>query len=345
MILSKERPTKKKVIFSAKEAGSAALIAAIAKDMNLTVDSVCFISKVAEPYFENLNMIKYICDDNLIPSDVNFEFILRTVDVVIMGASAGFSIEKQIYNRCINKKIPIYAFIDHYWNLWQRFAAADTAVKWAYLPDRIYVMDKVLRERIITQGAPRSRVKVFNNPLLNLKNTCASNREKKAARKILNIGEKTTVVLFVSEYGFIPSTQWQWDQPPESDITALLLILVRSIEALVSEQKQSVLLLIKKHPSDTHEWAIASQKPFCRVIDACAKDVLFGSVDIAFGLNSMMLLEASKCGVPSYSFHKNGYVRETSLSGLREEVIEIIDESECHEKIIDVIKSRSKDYG
>ena len=110
MILSKERPTKKKVIFSAKEAGSAALIAAIAKDMNLTVDSVCFISKVAEPYFENLNMIKYICDDNLIPSDVNFEFILRTVDVVIMGASAGFSIEKQIYNRCINKKIPILVF-------------------------------------------------------------------------------------------------------------------------------------------------------------------------------------------------------------------------------------------
>ena len=59
----------------------------------------------------------------------------------------------------------------------------------------------------------------------------------------------------------------------------------------------------------------------------------------------MMLLEASKCGVPSFSFHKNGYVRETSLSGFRNEVIEIIDESKCHEKIIDVIKLRSKDYG
>jgi hypothetical protein len=330
----------KKIAFAVKEAGVGALISSMLKDSDILNGSVCFASEVSIGYFFNSDLKLYLCKKNVIPNNIALEEILKSVDIIVIGMSAGKSIEKQICTVGLELKIPVYAYVDHYWNLWQRFADENTAQRWTYIPDRIYVMDDFLKNRIIAQGAPREKIWTYCNPLLNSMSVGTSKLDREKSRKLLGIDKKSMVILFVSEYNFPVSNKWQWEQSTDFDIQNLLKILVSSVKKAMLTLKQPIILIIKKHPSDTHDWERIYKDPFCKVIDICDKDTLFDIVDMAFGLNSMMLLEAANKCVPAYSFHENECGREITLSSFSKEIIELQDEKDFYNEIINTLNMK-----
>ena len=65
--------------------------------------------------------------------------------------------------------ITVISFLDHYWNLWQRFSNEKTLQKWYYLPNYIFVQHKICKEKMISLGCNSKIIKLFKHPILTKK--------------------------------------------------------------------------------------------------------------------------------------------------------------------------------
>ncbi|HCR52258.1 TPA: hypothetical protein DIV48_01250 [Candidatus Kaiserbacteria bacterium] len=83
-------------------------------------------------------------------------------DVVVLGTSGGESVEKRVTDE-FRHAVPIVAVLDFWSNYWQRFSTLG-AKDFAYLPDRICVMDEVARDEMLAEGFPPERIAVTGNP-------------------------------------------------------------------------------------------------------------------------------------------------------------------------------------
>lgn len=317
----------RRLVFAAKEAGAGSLLAVLAGSLEPASGSLCLVSKTAAPYFEGLTLPVHRLGDAAPGIGlIQLESLLRQIapEALVCGASAGASIEKCAMRIAQMLGIPVHSFVDHYWNLWQRFAHEVTANPWTYQPDYVYVPAKQCRNRIVAQGCPPERVRVFSHPLIDQVPTDMPSRS--AAREALGFDPEATVWLFVSEYGFPPSDLWQWEQASDADIEGLLRLLLSHASHARQQQGCPVSVIIKLHPAETRNWqAICADYPTVKIVTLRTFDkaILFAASDVAFGLNSMLLLEATRAGVPAYSCHVSGVGRDTWLSSFRPEVIEL----------------------
>lgn len=338
----------KKVILIAKEAGAGSLLAALANDWQLNKNSICIVSKIAYKYFIGLGLdILTAGDGETLPNSLNITELLHNVDAVVTGASAGLSIEKEMVKLAFLADVPSFTYVDHYWNLWQRFADGITAERWTCIPNKIFVPDERLIDKIIKQGAPQDIVNSFIHPLLNSKENI-SRIDKLVSKKRLNIPIEGIVILFVSEYGFPISNKWNWEQPPESDIKGLLDTILNVSRKINNDTDYSLNIVVKLHPADEHDWLEICDNfndVKLNIIVDCEKSVLFSATDIAFGLNSMLLLEAAQFGIPSYSFHHSNQSQENWLSSYRDEIFELTSERQCMDKINKVAETHQRYRG
>lgn len=324
----------RRLLLGAKEAGAATLLAALATDWQPAPGSICLTTEAGAPFFAGGPLARHV---EIVPRDgLEPEWLRERLKhvapaAIAVGASAGRSIEKQLMRAGEAAGIPVHAFVDHYWNLWQRFADEDTARRWAYLPDRIYVPAMACRDRILAQGCPATRVEVFRHPLLD-RRTAPAAMDRARAREALAIPQDAVVAMFVSEYRFGTSQLWQWEEPAQADIEGLLRILLAGAEQSRLDGTVKPLVLIKMHPAESHEWEWV-RAPFsadlAQVVHGFDKGSLFAAVDSAFGLNSMLLLEVANAGLPAYSFHSTAGPTGTRLSSIRPEIVELSTVEAC----------------
>ncbi|HEY6257991.1 MAG TPA: hypothetical protein VIY51_19580 [Xanthobacteraceae bacterium] len=274
---------------------------------------------------------------------VEIERLLAAVAPVriVVGASAGLTIEKELIDAAARQRIPVISMVDHYWNLWQRFAGATPRERWRYRPDVIYVPGDWCVARLRELECPVADIRGFRHPHLAGTPSPRSQELGSTVRRRLGFGDDDTVVLYVSEYAFADEEGWQWDQPTELDIEELGKELA-AIAGEFSDAGHRTRLLIRPHPSERRPWeailagAGAGDAPdrAAAVVDrSLDKLALFSVADVAVGLNSMLLAEAARAGVPSYCRFPSGKYAGPKLSDFRPEIVELKTLQDCRAAI------------
>lgn len=325
----KSKFKNQRLVLAAKEAGAGALLAALLEQWQCSQCSVAIVSTTAAPYFKN-TAIRVVADDL---SDVQLSELLSQVkpDHVVVGASGGDCIEKRVLTSAQTLGLQVSAFIDHYWNLWQRFAHPQSATPWHYKPNTIYVPSQNCVERLATSGFAASNIQVFEHPLLQPAATARTPQAQQLVRRKLNVPEQAMAVVFVSEHLFTPDPLWNWEQPTTQDFHELLTLLL-SISAR-NDFARPLHVIVRPHPSEpANRWdKLCNNVPGAKWCNGAhlTKADLFAVADLAFGLNSMLLLEMSASGLPVYSLHFQVSYADTWLSTIRTEVVEIANQSMC----------------
>lgn len=313
------------ILYCAKEAGGGALLASMIDADGCSQNSIIVGGDSALPYFSNLDIQAF--SDQI--SEDHLEEILLKInpEKIITVAATGHSIDKRIFLLSKKHRIPIHSYVDHYWNIWQRFADPKTKEKWAFTPDRIFLPDRRCIDRAIKYGADKTILSSYTHPLLIPRKSIKSSSTEleSSLKEKYGIPSDAVVALFISETFFLDDPDWDWDQATKEDLEFMLGLLL-DVSEKYSEGKK-VVILVRPHPSESpNAWdSICNSRHGACWINASqiSKDELFSISSLAFGNNSMLLLEMANAGVPAYSHHKINVNNEMWLSSIRSEIIEI----------------------
>lgn len=321
------------VMLAVKEAGAGALLADAVSRAARGSRIVALLQSPADRSFEGLPVEAVAVHGSGEAWDVDIEGLIADAGPVriVVGASAGATIEKALIDAGRTRGIPVIAVVDHYWNLWQRFAGATPAVHWRYRPDTIYVPDAWCATRLAELGCPVGDVRVFRHAVLESEAVARSSELRRAGRERLGWGTSDVAVLFVSEYGFDDADGWDWDQPGDFDIEGLATEL-SAIVAKLAAEGIPIRLLIRPHPAERRDWnKLLGDAPTLTVDRELDKATALVAVDVAFGLNSMLLAEAARSGLPAFARFPSGTYRGLKLSDFRHDIRELRtrDESEA----------------
>jgi hypothetical protein len=294
----------KKLLLGAQEAGSGSLLAALCLGWKPAPGTVALISDISRPYFQGIENIQIIPVDREVTQG-QVDAIIRETDpeFIITGASAGICVEKRLMKSVHKVTCKVVSFVDHYWNLWQRFANTETTAKWEYQPDLIFVSAEVCKQKMLSLGCPVSEIGIYHHPLLH-DVFPAPLHSVNETYSLLDLPADCVPVVFVSEYVFPGSEVWHWDQPEASDIDNTLISMLDAVASL-NEAGCKMVLIIKKHPAQTQSFAsiLAKYPPaLYREVGKFDKISLFQVSKMMVGLNSMFLLEAAENGVDAYSY-------------------------------------------
>lgn len=244
--------------------------------------------------------------------------------LILLSATPGASLEKSFIRSAPQAGIPVFSFVDHYWNPWQRFASPGSAKKWSYVPDKIFAPSPGIKARLISARAPKSKIQVVPVERKTAKRISPTSTGRKRFLKLLGLPSEAKTVLMISEVLFPASKKWNWDQPTEKDFTGMARRLADSVAKLSTPEKP-VYLLIKRHPAETRNWAkiLGRQRlRSVRILDQVNKTELLSYSDLIFGLNSMLCIEAVDLGRQVFSYHTVKTNRSSWLSsfypGVRE---------------------------
>ena len=239
------------VILAVKEAGAGALLADAVSRAARGPRIVALLQSPADRSFQDLPVEAVAVHGSGEAWNVDIGGLITDVapERIVVGASAGATIEKALIDAGRIRGISVVAVVDHYWNLWQRFAGATPAARWRYRPDTIYVPDLWCVTRLAELGCPVSDVRVFRHAVFESEPVTRSSELRRAGRERLGWGTSDVAVLFVSEYGFDDAHDWDWDQPPDFDIEGLAAELSAIVTKLAREGAL-MRLLIRPHPAE-----------------------------------------------------------------------------------------------
>jgi hypothetical protein len=327
----KEFHRYRKIVVCAQQAGAAAVLAPI-----LTARPGGFSGKIyayppAAPFFEKAP-IDCVIPDKTDAGKAAAILKAEAPEAVLVGSSIGYSLEKTLIVESLRRGIPVFCFVDHYWNLWQRFAHHRTAARWHYLPSRIYVIDRQSRQRIVELGCPAGLVRVHPHPVLDAIRTQPAQLSPAKTRQELQVSSDAKLTLFISEWEYRNSGKWQYEQPKRADVLHLLLTILRIVEQLRRKGGPKRVVLIKTHPAENVSWE-RHLRPFdaasYRIISQFDKASLFDACEAVFGLNSMMMLEALARGRKVYSLHKERTSPQHWLSTWNPRIHELRTAADC----------------
>jgi hypothetical protein len=315
------------VVVAAKEAGAGALLADAVSRIEHKPRIVVLVQAPADRYFAKLGIEIIAVRGSGGAWSVDIDDLISSVAPaqIIVGASAGATIEKALIEAGRSRGIPVTAVVDHYWNLWQRFAGVTPGERWRHQPDAIFVPERWCRTRLIELGCPVSDIRVFRHPALEGEPVIRSPELRRSARTRLGWSPCDLGVLFVSEYGYDGQDEWDWEQPPDIDTEGLAAELLTIVSDLTA-QGISARLLIRMHPAERRDWnkilldAPVGVATVDRTLD---KAEFLAAADTAFGLNSMLLAEAARSGLPTFSRFPSGTYRGPKLSDFRRTIREL----------------------
>jgi hypothetical protein len=325
------------IIVAAKEAGAGSLLATLLSCTKAKSTAVVLTQEPADRYFVDADIepIRVHLDAGGWSVRLN-EIVAETrPQRIIVGASAGRTIEKTLIDLARQNGVPAIAVIDHYWNLWQRFAGDRANDRWRYQPEVIYVPHPWCRQRLIELGCPVRDIRLFQHMVLDAPISPRSRELRRDKRALLRLSDQDVVILFVSEYGFQGQREWAWDQPAEEDIETLALELLEIATGLAAAGV-AIRLLVRPHPAEHRDWSalLEGSKPGIISVDRSSdKATLFALSDIAFGLNSMLLAEAARNGIPSYCRFPSGSYKGPKLSDFCGTITELKTRSEMENVI------------
>lgn len=333
------------VMLAAKEAGAGAVLADAVSRAAQGLRIVALLQSPADRSFRGLPVEAIPVHGAGESWDVDIGGLIAEVAParIVVGASAGATIEKALIDAGRARGIPVASVVDHYWNLWQRFAGATPAERWRYRPDMIYVPDAWCATRLAELDCPVGDVRVFRHAALEGEAVTPSPELRRAGRERLGWGTSDVAILFVSEYCYDDAEGWDWEEPPDADIEGLAAELSAIVAGLAREDVK-VRLLIRPHPAEQRDWSkLLAASDVVTVDRELDKAAALAVVDAAFGLNSMLLAEAAQSGLPAFSRFPSGTYRGPKLSDFRQSIRELRSQRESEAVIRQLIESRARD--
>jgi hypothetical protein len=332
---------KGNVLIVAKEAGAAAYFASLMEREDSRRCVVYACPKAAD-VFKQAHIPFFPITRRTSARDVVDSFRPK---VIYIALSVGATFEKKMLLEGQKRGIPVFAFVDSFLNLWQRFASNDGEKKWYYRPDKIFVIDRKTRSRIISQGAPRNAVKILPHPLITRSsvNRGLAKMTKAQIGDELKLPANAHIILFVSEYRLRDSKIWKWDQPAVGDLGTLLKTTVRAAEILTEECGVPTFLLIKRHPVERTEIIKSlpqKQRRYCRSVGAFDKASLIQAADIVTGLTSILLSEATESKKVVFSYHHFKSDQSAWFSSVNTKIRELDSPEDCIRLVLETVLNK-----
>lgn len=227
-------------------------------------------------------------------------------NLLLTGTSSYVKEDAYFWDLAIKNAVPSIAFVDSWVNYSKRFTVLN---KFDKTPDYIGLIDQFMYERMTESGAPVHKLVVLGHP-----------RFDTALRKYLKYQEKVvdnsifTIVFFtytVSSDGSADVIGYNTDEVVSFVLNQL------SIHSETSRNK--VKLIFKPHPRENvlsyQELTAGMDHEF---FNAMVSDedpyTLMSEADVVIGLNTILLVDSSKMGIPTFSFQPGRKIRRNDIT-------------------------------
>lgn len=226
-------------------------------------------------------------------------------DVLLTSTSFnGVDLEKHFIAASRELGVPSLALLDFWANYAVRFA--DAGGHFAYLPDRIAIMDEQAKAEMLAIGFPAETLIITGQPAFDELPAYKQRRPlwRAAVREQLGIAPDEPMVLFASQplagiYGRDASSPDFLGYTEQS----VLDDLVTALEHLARHREKPVCLVIRPHPRedvrDYEQWQDSSIRVL--VTGAIGGRGMALAADLVTGMTTMLLVEASLMGCPVVS--------------------------------------------
>ena len=243
----------------------------------------------------------------------------KELEAIYLGSTLGPSAERDIYLNDSLKGIKKIAVIDSYWNVSQRFADENSGVKWAYVPNKIFIPNHILEKKLINEGF-YGEIEIFKSE--SFTNANELKKDKDEIRKKYNVKDGQKVFIFISEYSQKIPSSWEIevDQFNYEEIHYSISMFLEHVNYLNSLE-DNVVPFIKWHPTLLDKQNLKKKLPSINCLETISKDELFSLGDVFFGLNSMLFLEATRKGFPAVSLMSDKMMKKNNLSNYVDEII------------------------
>lgn len=210
----------------------------------------------------------------------------RQPDLLVVGTSAGMSLEKRATVMARARGIPVIAILDFWSNYILRFSDPGTT-NLAYLPDAILVMDQQCKRELIREGFDPKRIIVTGSP--------AFERFGKARRR-----NGKAIVFFSQPFSELRVQDSGMDVG--YDEVQVFGDIVAAVEELEIEQP----IIVKHHPRTVRRDVFASiiktsSLPIQEDHESSVSD-LIDQAALVIGMNTVALFEAALAGAPVLSY-------------------------------------------
>lgn len=254
--------------------------------------------------------------------------ILKTVtpSVVVTGAGAYNMIEHN-FRLCAERlKIPNFAIVDYWAHYPERFRRKINGALEYSMSDKIGVMDDLCRKEMIAEGFPPEKLVIVGAPHLEeAVNTILSTNKKEIEdlKEMIGLDKGAKIFVYFSQTVIAPESNIREDQlsmyerPPlgftqRTTLKEILAALSDVSEELTVKSQ----LIIKHHPSETVSLkdvvkdVKTSDLITSHIVEDFSVAKLISIADVALGLTSTALLEASLAGKLSLSVQIDRNLKE-----------------------------------
>lgn len=256
---------KKKLLFVSQDQGSGnALFPVINK---LLLDESLLIRVFAARQSKNVFRKQGISFKNLDNIDFDTELDFKP-DLIVTGSSMRECVEKEALRVARSNNIKSVSILDFWGNYWKRFTV-DGEHDPDTLPDYIFIMDEIAKEKMISEGFPERKLIITGNPYFDTFTVSGSKKQNSYPRS----------VLFVSQPVFRDGS-YQTDPRILEDILE------------VFDSSGDYKLVVRPHPKDDR-WAFSKYRDDNLMVKT-DEDIaqLIKDCNIVIGKDSTVLFEA-----------------------------------------------------
>ncbi len=272
-----------KILFAAQDPGSANALFPVIKKLSTKVSINVLAAKYAVPMFAR---DKISFTDCTFYSDAELErmFVAWKPEIVVLGASAGLSIEKRLTLIARARGIRTVSVIDYWSGYADRFGEKINK-GFRYFPDYVCVIDRVMKKEFLALGVPAGAIVITGNPHL-----------EDSVKKIRAKTKRVKNLLYIST----PFSSLHPNPYPFNEFQVLQDVLE------YPQRKDYGSVIVKLHPKEEegkYDELIARYPGVSiRVVKDADLYRLLGEAALIIGTNSIVLLEASLAGKPVVSY-------------------------------------------
>lgn len=258
-------------------------------------------------------------------------------DYLLTGTSMLARRDNAFWLAARESQIPSMAVLDHWHNYWQRFSDPAGA-RFAYLPDRVAVMDAVAHQAMCEAGCPPERLVITGHPYFDDLAAVSLPALASEARRELGLDPAEVVVVFASEpqakYYGADARSSTFLGYTEEDALQMLFAAAREVAAGLD---RPLAVIVKLHPLEGPERLIPLVQRTSGVAHRMIKHFpshrLIAASDVMAGMTSIILLEAAVLGRPALSIQPGRRGADGFVSNQRGLIELVADEVECRRQL------------
>ncbi len=270
-------------------------------------------SNAATATLKNFPLIKEVDDKTSIESITNM-LKSNQSQIILSGAGAYNLLEHTVRCAAAKRKIPCVAVLDYWTNYNVRFKRFDGFHWISSLPNRICVLDEIVRDEMLTEGFESEQIIVTGQPyfeyISNWKTHTSSDTIKQLREFFIN--DKSTLLIGFCSEPILEDTTINHKHKPDYTQYDVITNTAKILETLSNSTGKKIHFVVRPHPREKKEIIEKTLNPFkkystfsCTVSNAGTSMEFIDSCDLIIGMKSMALIESCILKHPTLSVQLN----------------------------------------